>query len=345
MGRRVLVTGVDTFWGGRLAQALERDSDFDVILGMGTKEPQLQLQRAEFVRSDQAYSILSRIVKATQVDTVMHTFVVTNSTQASSRALHETNVIGTMNLLAACGQSGSRVRQVAVKSSAIVYGATENDPCWFREESTRSKPPHFRLERSLMDVERLVQDFAEDNPATVVSMIRCANVLGGDIQTTNSHNLASTFCPAILGFDPLVQFVEEADVVRCLLHLTENRIPGLYNLAGDAKIPWSEVMAICGTKPLYMPAYGTTQIASTLVRLGLIKYAPELDELLRYGRGIDTSRIKQTGFECLYSTAATVHKFIRAVRLRRNIGREQNSYTFEQDVEQFFRHSPAVVRT
>ena len=105
MGRRVLITGLGTFWGGRVAQALERQPDVDVIVGLDTDEPKVELERTEYVRADQSYSILARIVKATQVDTILHTFLVVDSTRMSGRALHEVNVIGTLNLLAAAFNS------------------------------------------------------------------------------------------------------------------------------------------------------------------------------------------------------------------------------------------------
>jgi UDP-glucose 4-epimerase len=38
-----------------------------------------------------------------------------------------------------------------------------------------------------------------------------------------------------------------------------------------------------------------------------------------------------------------VQTFIRALRLRRQSGKQSSSYTYEHDVEQFFRHSPSVV--
>ncbi|MEJ7583688.1 MAG: NAD-dependent epimerase/dehydratase family protein, partial [Acidimicrobiales bacterium] len=101
MGRRVLITGLGTFWGGRVAQALEAQPDVDVIIGLDTMEPKVKLERTEYVRSDENYSILSRIVKATGVDTIVHTFLVVDSTQMSARTMHEINVIGTMNLFAA----------------------------------------------------------------------------------------------------------------------------------------------------------------------------------------------------------------------------------------------------
>jgi len=328
-----------------MAQALESDPEVEMILGMATREPTVPLERTEFVRADQTYSILSRIVAATQVDTIVHTFLVVDSTRVSSRALHEINVIGTMNLLAAAGQSGSPVRQVVVKSSTLVYGSASTDPTWFREEMPRTSPARTRVERSLLEVEGFVRDFAEDNPATVVSVLRFGNVLGTDIITPISTNLSRPICPSIAGYDPLVQFVEEDDVVRCLEHVTRQRIPGLYNVAGTGKLPWSEVTDICGTRLLPISPVGTHAAAAPLVRLGLIEFPPELESLLRYGRGVDTTRIGKTGFSCRYTTAGAVESFIRAVRLRRSVGDSPPSYTYSQDIEQFFRHSPAVVRS
>ena len=87
-----------------MVQALETDPSMDVILGMGTHAPSVPFERAEFVRADQNYSILNRIVKATQVDTILHTFMITNSATVPGGPMHEINVIGTMNLLAAAGR-------------------------------------------------------------------------------------------------------------------------------------------------------------------------------------------------------------------------------------------------
>jgi len=343
MGRRILVTGLDSFWGGRMAQALESDPDVEMVLGMGRHEPSVPLERTEYVRADHTYSILSRIVKATQVDTIVHTFLAVDSTQVPGRTLHEINVIGTMNLLAAASQAGSSVRHVVVKSSTLVYGASSRDPYWFREEHRRVRTPRTRLERSLVEVESLVHDFAEDNPSTLVSVLRFANVLGTDIVTPISANLARRIAPAVAGFDPLIQFVEEDDVVRALEHVTRHGIGGLYNVAGDGKLPWHEVAALCGAVVLPLPAVATGMVAAPLCRLGIIDFPPELEDLLRFGRGIDTTRIKEAGFRFRYSTGGAVERFIEAVRLRRSLGATPAAYTFEQDVEQFFRHSPAVI--
>jgi UDP-glucose 4-epimerase len=343
-GRRVLVTGADTFWGGRMVQALEEDPRMEVILGTGLASPSVQFDRAEFVRADQTYSILSRIVRATQVDTVIHTFLVVDSTLVRPRALHEINVIGTMNLLAAAGASGSPVRHVVMKSSSLVYGSSAEDPNTFHEDTPRSGPARTRVERSLLEAESLVRDFADDNPATTVTVLRFANVLGTDIVTAISKNLSRPLCPSILGYDPLVQFVEEDDVVRALEFVTSERVPGVFNVAGEGRLPWSEVAALCGTRLLPLPPFHPSWALGPLVRLGVYGLPPELEALLRYGRGMDTSRLAAAGFRYRYTSAGTVRNFVRAARLRRGAGREPASYTYEHDVEQFFRHSPSVVR-
>ena len=114
MGRRVLIIGLSTFWGGRLAQALEADPAIDVIVGLDTRDPQVPLERTEFIRSDPSYSILSRIVRSTRVDTVLHTFLVVDASVPEARSMDEINVIGTSNLCAAAGAPGSTVRTVVV---------------------------------------------------------------------------------------------------------------------------------------------------------------------------------------------------------------------------------------
>jgi len=336
---RVLVTGADTFWGGRMVQALEADSSMDMILGMGAHAPSVPFERAEFVRADQNYSILNRIVKATQVDTILHTFMVTNSVGLSHRAMHEINVIGTMNLLAAAGASGSSVRHVVVKSSTLVYGSTARDPSTFHESTPRGGPARHSVERALLEAEGLVRDFSEDNPGTLVSVLRFTNVLGPHLSTAISRNLSRPFCPSIFGFDPLLQFVEEDDVVRALLHVTRGKIPGLYNVAGDGRLPWSEVASICGTHLIPLSPYSPLKIRP-LSRL--FELPPELEDLLRYGRGVDTRRLSATGFEFRATSVGAVYSFIRALRLRRAAGKPSSSYTYEHDVEQFFRHSPSV---
>lgn len=341
---RVLITGLGTYWGGRLAQYLETRDDVEVVVGLDTQEPSLPLERTEFVRSDSSYSILHRIVHATEIDTVLHTHLVVDSTQLPGRAVHEINVIGTMNLLAAAGAADSPVRKVIVKSSTLVYGANFGDPYFFREETPRTRAPRTRVERSLLEVEAFLHDFAEDNPHVAVSLLRFTNVLGDHLDTPFSKALRLPVVPEVFGFDPKLQFTHEDDVEGALAYATLTDVPGIYNVAGDGTVPWSEVCKIVGKRRIPLPPIATNWAFEPLRMTRILDLPPEMLMLLRYGRGVDNTRFKRAGYRYAFSSAGTVDAFARGLRLERTVGSRRPSYKYERDVETFFRHSPAVSR-
>jgi UDP-glucose 4-epimerase len=341
---RALVTGLSTYWGGRLAQALEQRSDVEVVVGVDTHDPRIQLERTEFVRTDSTHSILARIVRATQVDTIVHTHLVVDSTRASTRTLHEINVIGTMNLLAAAGAPGSPVRKVVLKSSGLVYGSNFQDPYRFREEDKRTRPPKTNVERSLIEVESILRDFADDSPHVDVTLLRFANVLGDDIETPYTTALKLPVVPEILGFDPRIQFVHEDDVVGALMYATTHSVPGVFNVGANGSLPWSEVCTIVGKRRVALPPVLTNFAVEPLRLLRIMDMPPESLMLLRYGRHIDNDRYKRAGFHYKFTTAGTVEAFARGLRLAGTIGNKHPGYRYEREVESFFRHSPAVVR-
>src|SRR2546423_1620340 len=115
---RVLVTGVASYWGGRLAQALEGFESIETIIGVDSQDPTRELERTEFVRVSNQHSLIQRIVRAAEIDTVVDARLIVNSVTASPRATHENNVIGTMNVLAACAGPDSPVRKFVFKSSS-----------------------------------------------------------------------------------------------------------------------------------------------------------------------------------------------------------------------------------
>jgi len=341
---RVLVTGLGTFWGSRLAQQLEQIDGVETIVGLDTTEPRLPLERTEFVRADSNYSILERIVRATNVDTILHTHLIVDSTEISGRALHEINVIGTMNLLAAAGAAGSPVRKVIVKSSTLTYGANYQDPYFFRESMTRTRAPRTRVERSLLEAASFVRDFAIDNPHMTVTKLRFTNVLGDDVITSFSKALRLPLAPEIMGFDPRLQFTHQDDVTSALVFAALEDVPGAFNVAGDGALPWSEVCAIVGRRRIALAPVFTQWAAEPLRLARVIDLPPEMLSLLRYGRAVDNSQFKRFGFRYQYSTAGAVDAFARGLRLETAVGSKRPAYQYERDVETFFRHSPAVLR-
>ncbi|HEV7536782.1 MAG TPA: NAD-dependent epimerase/dehydratase family protein [Acidimicrobiia bacterium] len=342
-GMRVLVTGVGTFWGGRVAQIIEQDPNVEVVVGLDTRAPTVPLERTEVVRADSSYSILSRLVRATEVDTILHSHLEVDSTTIGSRALHETNVIGTMNLLAAAGAPGSSVRKVVLKSSTLVYGSHPKDPYFFSEDAARSGPARTRVERSLLEVAGYIADFADDHPDVVVTRLRFSNVLGPDLDTPLSRALRLPVVPEIFGFDPRLQFTHQDDVLGALCFTARHDVPGIYNVAGDGTLPWSDVARIVGRRRVPISPLGTGLAAGALRRLGIVDLPLEVQSLLRFGRGVDNRRLQEAGYRYRFTSAGTVEDFARSVRLRSAVGERPSPYRYDPGVEDFFRRSPAVV--
>ena len=115
-------------------------------------------------------------------------------------------------------------------------------------------------------------------------------------------------------------------------------------MAGAGLLPWTEVASICGKRTFPLPPLGTSELLWPARRLGVVDLPAEYLNLLRYGRGVDNRKLTRAGFAYEYTSAQAVEAFIEAIRLRRTVGDDQPTYRYERDVEQFFRHSPAVVR-
>jgi UDP-glucose 4-epimerase len=341
---RVLVTGLSSFWGGRLAQALERDDDVEVIVGVSPEDPTCELERTEFVRVGTQHALLRRIVQAARIDTVVDSRLIVDSATASARAAHEANVIGTMNILAACSGPDSPVRKVVFKSTAHYYGCEQDDPAFFTERMQRPHPPRTQLERDIVEAEKAVTSFAERNPGVTVTTLRFVNGLGPDLRTSHTALLSLPVIPAILGFDPRYQFIHEDDIVAVLEHAVREDLPGIYNAAGDGVLVLSEVASLLG-KPLapVLPPWGTG-LAVLPMRLLGINPPPEMLSQLRFGRGVDNRKLKAAGAPLRHTTRETVQAYAEQLRVAAIKHDSAVPFRYEREVEEFLRYSPSVRR-
>jgi UDP-glucose 4-epimerase len=342
--KRILITGVSSFWGGRLAQAIERDRAVDAIIGVSTDDPTCELERTEFVRLGLQHGLLRRIVHAAEIDTVIDTRLVVDSLQASPRVAHEANVIGTMNILAACGGPDSPVRKVIFKSSGHYYGCEQDDPAFFTEAMRRPHPPRTRLESDIVEAEKAVDGFAQRNPDVTVTVLRFVNALGPDLRTSHTELFGLPAVPCILGFDPRYQFIHEEDLVGVLRFAASRDLPGIYNAAGDGVLALSEVASLLG-KPLapILPPWGSSLAAAALRPLG-VRVPDEVRNQLRYGRGLDNRKLKAAGYAYGFTSREAVLKHAEAMRARPLRRGEGEPYRYEREVEDFLRWSPSVRR-
>jgi len=342
--KRILITGVSTYWGGRLAQALERDPAVETVIGVDKRPPKVALERTEFVRVEDHHSLIRRIVQAAEIDTVVDTRLVADSIVTSPKLAHENNVIGTMNVLAACSGPDSSVKKVVFKSTARYYGCEQDDPAFFTEEMCRPHVARTLIERDVVEAESAVREFAERNPDTVVTTLRFAHGLGPAVRTSYTRYLGLPLIPTILGFDPRHQFLHEDDFAGVLEHAVRHDLDGVYNAAADGVLVLSEITDLLGKLSVPVLPPFATGLALPLLKRAKLPISADMLWHLRFGRGLDNRKLKATGYRYRYTTRETVVKLREHQRTAPLTRGARESYRYEEEVEEFLRRSPSVHR-
>ena len=193
----VLVTGVSKFLGGHLAARLAADPAIDRVLGVDTVPPPRDLLRrmgrAEFVRADIRNPLIAKVISQASVDTVVHASLSANpSTSGGRTAMKEMNVIGTMQLLAAC-QKAPTVRRLVLKSTTAVYGSSPRDPALFDEAMTPKDLPSGGYAKDAVEIEGYLRGFAAAGPT---SRSRCCGSPTSSARASTPCSPATSRCPS-----------------------------------------------------------------------------------------------------------------------------------------------------
>ena len=306
-GRRVLITGVGSHLGTLLAARLEADPDFEYVAGLDTRRPRRRLERVEWIETDIRDPEIVRLVSRLEVDTIVHEQIVRQPSQGmSARAMHDINVIGTLQLLAACERART-LRTIVVRGSAGIYGAEPQAPQFFKEELARLFPLRTRFQRDVAEIENYFETYARRHADVGCTMLRYQPAIGPSLDTQISRYLSQPACPTYLGFDPRIQLVHEQDAIDALVAAVRRPVRGAVNVAAPGTIGLGRMIRLAGrvALPIAGPLFGALTGAGRRVGLGV--YSDDFRRLLRYGRGVDVTRlVEEVGYKPRFATVAAV---------------------------------------
>jgi len=310
MGQVVLVTGVAGDLGRRFAAQLSTSPAVERVIGIDTVPPRGDLGQADFVRADIRNPVIAKVIVRERVDTVVHTSVAATPAAAGGRtSMKELNVIGTMQLLAACQQAPD-VRKLVLKSSAAVYGASNRDPAMFTEGMSAKRLATSGFAKDITEVESYTRGFARRRPDVAVTTLRIANVIGPRITSAMTGYFRLPVIPTVLGFNPRLQFLHEQDAFDVLEHATVNEVTGTYNVAGDGILTLNQAVRRLGRPSLPLPGFAVPSFGSAIRQTRRADFSPEQVAFLTFGRGLDTTRMRSMlGFEPGYTTAEAFADF------------------------------------
>ncbi|WP_454788367.1 SDR family oxidoreductase [Mycolicibacterium lutetiense] len=312
----VLVTGACRFLGGYLIARLVQNPAIDHVIAVDAVVPSKDLMRrmgrAEFVRADIRNPFIAKVIRNGNVDTVVHAAAASYAPRSGGRAaLKELNVMGAIQLFAAC-QKAPSVRRVVLKSTSEVYGASPRDPVMFSEESSARRPPGDGFARDSMDIEGYARGLARRRPDIGLTILRLANMIGPAMDTALSRYLAGPVVPSMFGQDARLQLLHEQDALGALERATMAGKAGTFNIGASGIIMMSQAIRRSGRIRVPVPREALSAINSLSRATRYTELDREQMNYLSYGRVMDTTRMHRVlGYSPKWTTAEAFDDYVR----------------------------------
>ncbi|MDO8519523.1 MAG: NAD-dependent epimerase/dehydratase family protein [Deltaproteobacteria bacterium] len=314
----ILITGANGFIGSHLLRALESHGGYSLVVA-DKRKPEFNAKKTKFYKLDLTEPLadvqLSEILKKEKCHTVVHcAFPITPPRNQSFS--HELISVGTFYLFNACAEA--KVHKIIMASTTDVYGAFASNPNFLEEDL--HQPQGDRQSAFLkdkIDAEKQALRYAKKYPDRCVTILRPATILGPTINSYKTRLMKRPYVATVLGFDPLIQFIHEEDVIRAFILAIEKDVPGIHNIVGNGVLPLSRVIKIGGKIHLRFPQIGFKTFIQLLWYADISPAPASHVNFLRYLCVADGSKAKaRLGFVPKYSTKEALLSFIGAERLR-----------------------------
>lgn len=319
----VAITGAGGEIGQKLLARLEDCESINKIVGFDIKDPLREYNKLAFYRADIRHPQIPEILSRYKVETLLHLAFTQRSSRHVTKA-HERDVIGTLKVLNACLKAD--IKRVALISSTMVYGASPYNPHFFTEEHSIKNYSHTKYVNDRIEIERLARQFQWKNPEIGIVVLRTPLILG-----LGSHNfmvrmLSQPVVFKMMGFDPLMQFLHEDDMIEALFLALTKEIKGVYNVCPDGVMPFNKALRIAGKisipviEPLAYP------ILDILWNFNCVEVNSSQLDYFKFTWVASGKKFKEaTGFKPKFTTEQAFIDFIEQQRIRPYLvdGREE----------------------
>ena len=256
--RRILLTGLSTYWGGRLAQALEQDPR-----GRGDHRHRQAAAEgragAHGVRPGHRPALADPPHRPGRRD--RH-----RGRHAPGRGLDRHRAAAGPREQRhrdderPGGLRRARTRRCARSSSSPAPTTTAASRTTRRSSPRRCgarTAPGTPIERDIVEAEARGRRSSPSATRRRRSP-SCASptASGRTIRTSHTRLFQLPVVPTILGFDPRCQFIHEDDIANCLEHAVLHDLDGVFNCAADGVLALSEVISLLGKTNAADPAAG-----------------------------------------------------------------------------------------
>jgi UDP-glucose 4-epimerase len=245
-----------------------------------------------FIVADYHSRKLDEVFHQHQFDAVLHLGRIRESQKYSPQYRFQMNVVGTGKLLELC--KVSKVKHLIVLSTYHVYGAHKLNPLQLLEESPLRASQGFPELADAVELDHAATTFMWKDREVTTTILRPVNVIGKHVRNTICSLLRSGVCPRILGFDPLMQFMDEKDLARALILTLEKPVQGIYNVAGEGVIALSHAIRHAQAIAIPIPPIISSSFVRILSEMSGFGFPPYLMEYFKYPVIVNDDAFRKT---------------------------------------------------
>jgi nucleoside-diphosphate-sugar epimerase len=288
----IAVTGASGLVGTRLLAVLAGEPSVTRLVGLDLQQPERRARGLEFHRADVAHSELKPLLEG--IDVLIHLATVVDPIP-DERLMARVNVEGTRRVLDAAAAVG--VNKVVRVSSAAVYGAWPNNPVPLTEDAPLRPNSAFSPAVQGAEVERLLAEWRDEHPGSIVTTLRTAPVLGPGAERLGARLLLGRPPLRVRGAAPPVQATHVDDLVRALALVVLHDHPGTFNVASDGWLDESDARALTGRSNIpALPAQLLERILARTWESGLGEVPPGVIPYLEHPVVVANDRLVELGW-------------------------------------------------
>jgi UDP-glucose 4-epimerase len=252
----VAITGLGGFIGQRLAERLLLRDPSPRVLGLGLRRPLRLEGRMAFERLDltepTADARLAEILERHEVDVVVHS-AFRHAPTPDIELDHELETVGTLHVMNACAAAG--VGRLVLASTTMVYGPRPDNPNFLEESHPLRGHRDAHCVQNRLEVEALAAEWADRQPEIELTVLRQGWVMGPSYDDYVVRFFERPVIPVVLGYDPLLQFVHEDDLMNVYERAVCESHPGVFNVVGKGVLPLSTLIALAGKRAWPLPSW------------------------------------------------------------------------------------------
>lgn len=301
MAKRVLITGI----AGGLARlvAAEFHRRGYAISGVDYRSVTPLGHDADLYQANYNKTRIEDVFRRHPPDVVMHLGRVGNLKQQMKKRF-DLNVLGSRKVMDLALRYGAK--RMVVLSTFHIYGAHPHNHIPIAEDEPLRAGGEFPEIADAIQLDNQAVTWAYQHPECKTAVLRPTNVVGPDIKNAISLFLRGPRLVSMMGFDPMVQFLHQTDLVQALLLTAEADNIGVFNVAGGKSITWHKSLEYAGGTIVPLPST-VAMGALRLARIVSKSLPPYLLNFLRYPCVISDDALREAvGYQNKFDAQAAI---------------------------------------